>query len=68
MILPVALVVMADGGDYGGHDVYLSGKLIGFRPYDGSDSAEVAAEVVQSLADLLAERLGWARKAPEYPA
>lgn len=45
--------------EYGGDDVYLGSELIGFRPYDGSDSLEIANEVRRELAAMLRERLGW---------
>jgi hypothetical protein len=70
MNLPIALVVTVED-DYpgepranGGCKVYLTGQLIGHRPYDGSDTDEVAAETVQALSELLRERLGWKPEAP----
>lgn len=54
-----ALAITADGGDYRPHEVRLNGQLIGYRPWDGSDSRDVIAEVVSGLAGLLGERFGW---------
>ena len=68
MNLPTALIITVENvwsDDYGGCNVYLSGQLIGHRPYDGSDTAEVAAQVVRALSGLLRERLGWKPEAPD---
>ncbi len=45
--------------EYSGHHVYLGNALIGFRPYSGSNDEKVVAEVTETLALMLRERLGW---------
>ena len=54
------VTISADSeSEYDGHLVYLGASLIGYRPYDGSDVEEVAAEVTEQLALMLRERFGW---------
>jgi hypothetical protein len=55
----VVTVAAESESHYSGHFVYLGGALIGFRPYSGSNNEEVVAEVTESLALLLRERLDW---------
>lgn len=59
---PLALVLdvePAGSGYYHGYDVFLNGQLVGFRPYDGSDTEDVETEVVTALAQLVRAQLGW---------
>lgn len=60
---PVGLVVTVenDNGWYGDDRVYLSGRFIGLRPYDGSDDDQVIDEVLEVLAELVAKKLKWKR-------
>ena len=58
---PLAVVLTVESlGLYSGHEVRLNGHYVGYRPFDGSNSAEVGDEVMRSLAGFLRERLGWA--------
>lgn len=61
MILkPTAVVITVESyGLYEGHDVFLSGHLIGHRPFDGGNSDEAADEALAAFAGVLSERLGW---------
>ena len=59
-MMPIVFCLTVEpAGFYAGHDVSLSGRPLGRRPYDGSDSTEVFAEVADALAGLLREKLGW---------
>ena len=53
------------GTNYDGHNVLINGKQAFHRPYDGSYSDAVEAEVAEALGELLREKLGLKKEAPE---
>ena len=57
--MTVPLVTVECKDLYGPHEVRLSGHLVGYHPFDGSNSEQVADKVLASFAALLRERLGW---------
>lgn len=61
-----AVIITVDNDPpWHGSEVRIGGVLIGYRPYDGSDVDEILAQVNQTLADMLHERLGWPRENPD---
>lgn len=63
--LPLMVVVERVHSGYGGHEVRLGKAVVGFRRYDGTCTEEVEAEVEQTLAAMLRERLGWPETYPD---
>lgn len=51
-------VELAPGGYYQGYNVFLNGQPLWFRPYDGSDTEEVVAEVTEALCEVLRAHTG----------
>lgn len=60
MILTVSVESEDEWG--GPHAVYLNDALVGYRPYDGCLRSQVEQEVQEALADMLREKLGYAKK------
>lgn len=63
MSQPVVLLVTVEEHWFpysNGHNVFLNGKLIGFRASSGRRSEEDAVtEVTEALAEMLSVKLGW---------
>jgi hypothetical protein len=54
-----------DAGWYEGHNVKINGIQVAHRPYDGSLDYDVEREVAEAFGELLREKLGWNKEAPE---
>lgn len=68
MRVTIITVLAKPRGAYEGYDMYLGSvgdpgdvgeSLIGHKPYDGSSQEQAESEVIQALAGMLRERLGW---------
>lgn len=64
MLALVVTVEEPSGGYYRGWNVKLNGEPLWFKPYDGSDAQEAAAEVVTTLCEMLRDRKEYLAEAP----
>lgn len=63
--LIITVESVSDHWSYDGHNVYFQGELAYWRKYDGKNADDVLEEAAQTLGELVRDRLGYPKTAPE---